>query len=349
MNKNKKIKIMVIITLILILTILAIVMRYNKLNNKIDGQIEEKYKVIENNNKYGISDSVGNVLISAKYYAMFIPNPSKAIFVCYYDYDEQTNTYRSKVINDHETELFSKYNNIDKIDLNEVDTTMPYEKNVLKFKEYNKYGLIDLKGNLITKPIYDSIEGLISKEGELLVSKEGKYGVINTKGVELIDCEYDYIAGDGYHTQEKQYSLSGYILGEKNDNGYRYGYMTYKRKIILDIEYNDLIRIGGMNVEDSEKDIFLIAQKDGQYGLIKNKKIIIDFKFQSIDYSGIGDLFIVKRNTKNGVYSSIGKKIISVKFDEVEVHETYIYTKLGESEAYYNLLGNRIDKSTIEE
>ena len=43
------------------------------------------------------------------------------------------------------------------------------------------------------------------------------------------------------------------------------------------------------------------------------------------------------------------KKILSVKYDEVEVHDTYIQTKSGNEIAYYNLLGNRIDKSTIKE
>ena len=35
---------------------------------------------------------------------------------------------------------------------------MPYEKTVLKYEQDRKYGLIDLKGNIVTKPIYDSID-----------------------------------------------------------------------------------------------------------------------------------------------------------------------------------------------
>ena len=280
---------------------------------------------------------------------MQIPNPSKAIFVCFYNYNEETGDYRTKVINEYGTELFTKYNNLEAIELVDVETNMPYEKSVLRYEQDGKYGLIDLKGNIVTKAIYDSIEGLRNKEAELLISVDGKYGVINTKGAELIKAKYDYITGDEYYTEEAKFALSGYILGMKTTDGYRYGYMNYKRKILLDTEYNDVMRLGGIGWEDTDKDIILLAQKNGQYGLIKNKKVLIDFRYQDIYYTGIENLFIVTRNTKNGVFNSYGEKILSVKFDEVEVHETYIQTKLGDETAYYNLLGNRVDKSTIEE
>lgn len=226
---------------------------------------------------------------------------------------------------------------------------MPYEKSVLKYKVDDKWGLIDLKGNVVTQAKYDSIEGLRNKEGELLISKNGKYGVINTKGAELIKAEYDYISGDEYYTQEEKYGLSGYILGLKTENGYRYGYMNYKRKILLNTEYNEIQRLGGIGSENTNKDIIIVAQKDGQYGLLKNKKVIIDFRYQSVDYSGVENLFIVTRSSKTGVYNSLGEKILAVKYNEVDVHDTYIQTKLNDETAYYNLRGNRVDKSTIEE
>ena len=183
----------------------------------------------------------------------------------------------------------------------------------------------------------------------MLISQDGKYGVINTKGAVLIKPEYDYISGDAYYTNEKKYALSGYILGITTSDGYRYGYMNYKRKKLLDTEYNELLRLGGIGSENTDKDILLVAKKNGQYGLVKNKKVMIDFRYQSIDYSGVNNLFIVTRSSKTGVYNSAGKKILAVKYDEVKVHETYLETKLKDETAYYNLLGNRIDKSTIKE
>ena len=355
---KRKIKNAIIIIIVLAIIVMISFIIYNTIKKSYDVEevIEEKYFLLLSDNNIGVIDSKGNIIITPQYFEVHIPNPSKPIFVCYYDYTEATGAYRTKIVNEKGTELFTKYNKIETIRLNEIETSMPYEKNVLKYednvlkyKKDGKYGLIDLKGNIVTKAIYDSIDGLNNKEGELLIAQEGKYGVINTKGAELIKPEYDYISGDEYYTADKKYALSGYVLGMKTTDGYRYGYMNYKRKKLLDTEYNEIIRLGGIGSENTDKDVFLIAKKNGQYGLIKNKKVVIDFRYQSIDYTGVNNLFIVTRSTKTGIYNSAGKKILSVKFDEIKVHDTYFETKLKDETAYYNLLGNRIDKSSIKE
>ena len=349
MSSKFKKCIVLIVILSIILIIGNIVYNYLKTRYEVEEVLEEKYLISIKDDKVGVIDNNGNIIITPQYDEIQIPNPSKSIFVCIYDYNWETGEYRTKVINEHGTELFTKYNKIEAISLVDVDTNMPYEKSVLRYEQEGKYGLIDLKGNVVVKAIYDSIEGLRNKEGELLISTDGKYGVINCKGAELIKAKYDYISGDEYYTQQDKYALSGYILGNKTINGYRYGYMNYKRKMILEIEYNEIIRLGGIGSEDTDKDIIIVAKKEGQYGMTKNKKVLIDYRYQSIDYTGIENLFLVTRNTKTGIYNSYGEKILAVKYDEVEVHETYIQTKLGDETAYYNLLGNRVDKSTIEE
>ncbi len=347
--KKRNIIILILVILIVLIVSTVIVYNYLKTRYEVEEVLEEKYLVSIQDDKVGVVDKNGNNIIAPQYIEIQIPNPSKAIFVCFYDYNWETNEYSTKVINENGTELFTKYNKLEAISLIDVETSMPYEKSVLKYEQDGKYGLIDLKGNVVTKAVYDSIEGLRNKEGELLISKNGKYGVINIKGAELIKAEYDYISGDEYYTEEAKFALSGYILGKRTDDGYRYGYMNHKRKMLLDIEYNEIIRLGGISGEDTDKDIIIVAQKNGQYGLIKNKKVLIDFRYQAIDYSGVSNLFLVTRNTKVGVFNSEGDKILSVKYDEIDINDTYIQTKLGDETAYHNLLGNRVDKSTIEE
>ncbi len=349
MNDKVKKSIVILIILFVILLIGFVVYNRIKKSYNVEEIVEEKYFLLLSDYNIGVIDNKGNIIIEPQYFEVHIPNPSKPIFVCYYDYNEETGSYRTKVVNDIGTELFTKYSKIETVSLNDIETSMPYEKNVLKYQENGKFGLIDLKGNVITKAIYDSIDGLSNKEGELLIYENGKYGVINTKGAELIKPEYDYISGDSYYTNEKKYALSGYILGTTTSNGYRYGYMDYKRKKLLDTEYNEIIRLGGIGSENTDKDIILVAKKDGQYGMVKNKKVVLDFRYQSIDYSGVNNLFIVTRSSKTGVYNSVGKKILAVKYEDVQVHNNYIETKLKDETAYYNLIGNRIDKSTIKE
>ena len=347
-SKLKKIIGIIILITIILIVVFCIYNNYRK-QYEIESVVEEKYLISIVDDRVGVVDKESNVIIEPQYDEIQIPNPSKPIFVCFYDYNGEAGTYRTKIINEHGTELFTKYNRIEAIELVDIDTNMPYEKSVLKFEQDGKWGLIDLKGNVVIQAKYDSIEGLRNKEGELLICEDGKYGVINTKGAELIKTEYDYISGDEYYTEEAKYALSGYILGLKTEQGYRYGYMNCKRKVLLDIEYNEIQRLGGIENENTDENIILVAQKDGQYGLLKNKKVIIDFRYQSIDYSGVGHLFIVTRSSKTGVYNCSGEKILAVKYSEVDVHDTYIQTKLNNETAYYNLLGHRVDKSTIEE
>ena len=44
-----------------------------------------------------VVDSEGNIVIKPQYYSVHIPNPSKPIFVCYYNYNSDTD-YKTKVI-----------------------------------------------------------------------------------------------------------------------------------------------------------------------------------------------------------------------------------------------------------
>lgn len=125
--------------------------------------------------------------------------------------------------------------------------------------------------------------------------------------------------------------------------------MNKNQKLLLNTEYSEILRIGDVKGEDTDKNIFIIARKDGQCGLIKNKKVMIDFKYQDINYSGVENLFILTRGTKQGVYNSKGKKILTTKYEELTINDEYIYTKIGKEEKYFNLKGEEIDKSTIKE
>ena len=218
-SKIKKAMFIILILAVIFFICLSIYDNYKK-QYQIEEVIDEKYKVNIVDNKMGIVDTNGNVVIDSIYDAIQIPNPSKPIFVCFYDYNPEVGSYRTKVINENGTEIFTKYNEVSVIELVDIDTNMPFEKSVLKYRENNKWGLIDLKGNVVLQPKYDSIEGLRNKEGELLICEDGQYGVISTKGAELIKAEYDYVTGDEYYTQKDKYALSGYILGLKTNTGY---------------------------------------------------------------------------------------------------------------------------------
>ena len=138
-----------IIFLITIVVIIAGVIFAKKvLNKKYDYKIEEisefKYYIYKDSNKYGVIDETGKIIIEANYEKIIIPNPSKAIFICY-------NENKTEVFNQNKEKLFSKYESVEPIKLKNVAGTLNYEKSVLKYKQDGKYGLFLPKGTYTVK------------------------------------------------------------------------------------------------------------------------------------------------------------------------------------------------------
>ena len=58
-----------------------------------------------------------------------------------------------------------------------------------KENNQNKFGFLDIDGNLCVPIIYDEAE--MFSDGLAAVKKDGKWGYVNTKGIEVIPFEYD--------------------------------------------------------------------------------------------------------------------------------------------------------------
>lgn len=105
--KKKKIIISMISIMIVVGVIVGIVFLFNRNKQyEIEKITEFRYYTLMQNGKAGIIDNQGNILIEPQYTTIKIPNPSKAVFVCYYNYNNNTGEYESKVLNDKNEELF---------------------------------------------------------------------------------------------------------------------------------------------------------------------------------------------------------------------------------------------------
>lgn len=331
--KQNKIKFVIIIILLILVTVGVLFVDYKNKEYNLTEVSDYKYYMLNQDGKYGVIDTSGNILIEPIYDNIKIPNPEKAIFICKLN-DEIT------ILNEKNEEIFTGYETVEPISLNGVVSSEPYEKRVLRYRKDGKYGLINYDGKEITKPIYEEIKSLENKESELLVKKDGKYGVINSKGARLIKEEYDNIVGDGFYTNNEKYKFSGYIVSNKTSQGYRYGYIDYKHKKILEVEYNSIDRI----LENVGDDVFLLASKNGQFGIVKNNKIIINYAYQGIEYDKESKLFGLQRSGKYGIANYDGKEIIPVEYIDIEIRGKYIKALKDETlePIFYNILGEKI-------
>lgn len=325
-------KIVIVIVFILIVLLALIIANVNK-KPKLTAisEIEYDYFIyISSEEKVGVIDKKGKTILEAKYSDVYIPNPSRDLFVCYETEDEY------EFLNSKGEKLFSDFETVTALKTSDGD--YDFEKNVLKYKKDDKYGIIDYSGNKLTEAEFDSIQSLKNKPGELLVKKDGKYGVIDSNGEEKISVEYDDITGDGYYSETYGYEQVGYIVSKKNKSGILYGYIDYLGERYLEMEYESISRV----FEYTGKDVYLIVMRNGKKGVYKNDKQIIEEKYQGIAYSNTSNLFAVQRNTKYGIYNTSGKEILPVKYTSYKFAGDYISVEQNDKRELYDVNGNKV-------
>ncbi len=339
---NKRIRWIIISVLTIIVLAIGIMAIVNELNlhYKIEEISEYNYFILEQNGKYGVIDKSGNIVIDADYEAVQIPNPSKDIFICIKEYNQDTKEYATVVYNGKKEEILSNYNNVQAVAIFTNINSTPYERSVLTYKENEKYGLIDLQGKEITKPIYDEISSINYKEGTFLVKQNEQEGIINMKGKTIIKCEYESVTSDNYYNEDQNNEKAGFIVSKKTDDGYRYGYINYRGSKIVKPIFTQLERVTEIS---DDKNIYFIAFKDGQAGLLKNNKEIVNYEYEDIQYNVLSDVFIIQRNGKYGATTREGKTILYPEYSSVYTGGIYINAVKDNVIEVFDLQGNKIE------
>lgn len=343
---NKKIRwiiIGIVAVIIIAISIMAIINEV-QLHYKVEEISEYKYFTLEQNQKYGVIDRNGNIVIEAEYGAVQIPNPSKAIFVCVKEHNENTKEYETVVYNEKKEVLLSNYKNVQAISIYTNINSTPYEKSVLTYKENGKYGLINLEGKQITKPVYDEISSINYKEGTFLVKQNELEGIINMKGKVIIKCEYESVTSDNYYSENGNKKQAGFIVSKKTEDGYRYGYANYRGTIILNPIYTQLERVTEIA---NEKGVYFIAFKNGQAGLLKNNKEILNYEYEDIQYNVLGSIFVTKRNGKYGAVNQEGTTVLYPEYDNVYTGGMYLNALKDKDIFIFDLNGNKIETNEV--
>ena len=329
----------VIIGILVIAIIVGLTVYFVYRNGK-EYEVEQvsnyNYFVLKKDNLSGVIDRSGNTIIDAEFDNVIIPNPEKALYVCY----EGENT---KVLNESKEEILTDYQNVEPIRLQNISSDLMYEKSVLKYEQDGKFGLVNFDGKRITNAEYEEISGLPYKEGELLVKKDGKFGVINIKGNKLVDIKYDQIAVDGYYTSENNYKFAGYIVSNTTDEGYRYGYINYDGKLLLDPEYNELSRVIGIT---DDENIYILCAKNGQFGIMRNGEELLPNEYQSIEYDESNKVFTIERSKKFGIANLDGNIIVPTEYNQIDITGVYLYAQNDQGTTVYNSDGTEANIDT---
>lgn len=325
--------------------------------DKDQGKITSKdYVAAFQDNKWGVIDSKGEIVIDPSYAEMIIiPNSKNDVFLCTYDINYQEGIYQTKALNSKNEEIFKDYEQIEAIANYDVNNNLWYENNTLKVKKNGKYGTIDLSGKQLLPCEYDEITAVSGIQNALRIAKEGKYGVADSEGKILVKPEYQEVTNLGKDNK------SGFIV--KNAEG-KYGIVEDSDHTILEQKYDEIMKVYGNEyyvVKQAGKTMVVkkdgtqslsqgfdniiailknaengvIYQKQNQYGVMKlTGETTIPASYEELKESKSG-MFIAKKNGKYGVIDLNNEVKVEFKYLSISYHEkTDLY--IAENEQFEN-------------
>ena len=335
MRENAKWIILTIIILIMIL--IGIFVIKANMKKPVETIVEDPYEyfTLGSGDKIGVVNREGKIIIEPKYMSVYIPNHSKDVFVCFTD----DSTY--EVLDKSGKDIFTSFESVYPIIIS--DTTLEMEKQVLSYEENGKFGLIDFGGKKLTGAIYESVASLKNKPGCIQVKKDGLYGVVDSKGKTIIEPKYNSVRGDEFSTEKEGYLKTGYIISEKTNTGIIYGYIDYEGKMLIEPEYESISRC----LEYEDEEVYLVFMQNGKKGVIKDSKVIIKPRYQSVVYYDVSNIFIVNKNKKYGFYNNEGDEILKPSYPEYSVAGNYISVKDEKGNMMlYDIHGNVVNTNT---
>ena len=295
----KKVIAVVVLILVIIMFIFAIQkILKNDTNKKLKST---SYFTVYTNEKWGVIDSSGKIIIPAEYDEMIvIPNKSEPIFLCTYDVDYENNTYKTKVLNEKNKEIFTEFEKVEPIYNYDKNNNMWYENNILKVQKDGKYGLVNFNGKQILDCNYDEIESLKDTENSIIIKQGENIGLVDTTGNIIIPTEYKEITAIQNNYQY------GYIVKNNED---KYGIIDTNKKVILEANYEDIKSIYSPNR--------YIVKIDGDYKIIdKDQNVILNNTYDDITEIN-GDNITVVDNNKYGIINILGEEKVEPSYEEI--------------------------------
>ncbi len=228
----KKVIAAVIVLAVIIMAITGIVKVFTGGSKSEEKTIPNRYFAVYTNNKWGVINSKGETVIKPQYdEAIIIPDNSKAIFICTYDVDYSKNTYKTKVVNAKNEEIIKGYDSITALENYDNENNIWYENDVLLASKDGKFGLVDFKGKELLKCEYDEITTLKGVKSSLITKKDGKFGLVDNIGATIIENTYTKIApvSDKYE--------DGYIV---TDSDKKMGVINHNKSTDVEVKYQDI-------------------------------------------------------------------------------------------------------------
>lgn len=310
----------VIIAIAVVIMFIFIIRNVLKQREKVTKNYQ--YFAVYAQDKWGVINQDGEEVIIPSYQEMIIiPNEEKDVFICTYDINDQTGEYKTKAINSKNEEIFTGYDKVEAIDNIDKDNNLWYEKDVLKVNKNGKYGLIDLNGKEILPIEYDEITVLDGMENSIIIKKDDKIGLVNDNGSAIIDTNYKEIKalGDSYK--------EGYITVDEKG---KYGVVSTTKKQILENKYDEIFPV-------YLKDYYLVKENGTKELVNSNGEVVLDKGFDDIKSATTNGVIFNKDNLY-GEMSFSGEITLEPKYQELKEVKKDIY--IAKKDDKYGIIDN---------
>jgi hypothetical protein len=279
-----------IITTILFLFFSTLIYSQNFVTKIVDNRfIENK------NNKYGVTDSLKNVIIPFKY-----------------DFIEYKNQ-RLIIRNNNLNGLFS-LDNIELIPI-EFEFILPRKNDrFILWKKESINGLSDINGKIIIPLKYKNVSSIENDAFYLTENENNLNGVYDFNGKNIIPEEYKFYTID-----------KNMIFATKNNKAQIIDVQNSKNNIELD---EKIELIGTVRHYSMDENLFQIIKKENKYGIINSKnETIIPIIYDEIKSSENWKYFIIKQKNKIGLINIKGIVAKEPIYDNIQLRKEYIILK----------------------
>ena len=211
----------------------------------------------------------------------------------------------------------------------EFDGVGSFNEGFAAVQKDGKWGYINTKGEQIVECKFDYVSDF--KDGLAIVEKDDKYGCINTKGEQIVECKFDYVSD----------FKDGLAIVEKDD---KYGCINTKGEQIVECKFDDACDFN---------EGFAWVKKDGKWGRINTKGCFVIFDEskneievfdKAIDRSN-NTFYLSRLGDKFGLldenFSVVIKNSIYGKFEVLQrINKTTFLIKIAERELFVDSEGN---------
>ncbi len=261
-DETPKLNIKKVIATLLILALIIVAIYFIthpvKKTVEVTKNVSNSYILVYMDGKWGVLNSKGENILTPSYENMIIiPNNTKPVFLITQNVNYEDGTYTSYAINNTGTKLFPGYEKVEAIQNIKADGSVFYQENTLITLKDGKYGLINLEGTELLPCNYDKITPIKGIENSFITEKDGKFGVVDNSGSVIVDNQYAEITAltDRYE--------DGYIV--KDIDG-KYGLFNYNKQQVLECKYEEIFHMLGNNI--------YIVKENGTYEVVDSDGLI---------------------------------------------------------------------------